>query len=175
MPISAASIAQSCATSIECESVFWLAERRKCRRPRSSSTEASIGGKPRSRTASRPRRRACFTTSSEAVRTLSSMSPGEMRPSFTMRSSAMRAISRRTGSKQETIANPGVSSMSSVAPVDCSKVRMLRPSRPIRRPFMSSLGSETEMAVASCVVEDVRRCIAESSLRRASSSMSCST
>ena len=36
---------------------------------------------------------------------------------------------------------PGVSSMIRSTPVACSKARMLRPSRPMMRPFISSLGS----------------------------------
>ena len=51
-----------------------------------------------------------------------------------------RPISRRTGSKQEMVTHSGVSSMMRFVPVSCSKERMLRPSRPMMRPFRSSEG-----------------------------------
>jgi hypothetical protein len=50
------------------------------------------------------------------------------------------AISRRTGSKQEQQDRFGVSSMIRLTPVTDSKARMLRPSRPMIRPFISSAG-----------------------------------
>jgi hypothetical protein len=56
------------------------------------------------------------------------------------RSSVSRAISRRTGSKQERSTASGVSSMMRLTPVTDSKARMFRPSRPMMRPFISSLG-----------------------------------
>src|SRR3712207_8107576 len=52
-----------------------------------------------------------------------------------------RATSRRTGSKHEMTTVSGVSSMMTSTPVAASNARMLRPSRPITRPFMSSEGS----------------------------------
>ena len=55
----------------------------------------------------------------------------------------MRAISRRTPSKPDRITAFGVSSMMKSTPVRCSSARMLRPSRPMMRPFMSSAGSWT--------------------------------
>ena len=64
-------------------------------------------------------------------------------------SSAMRAISRRTGSNAEMMTASGVSSMMRSTPVAVSRVRMLRPSRPMMRPFMSSLGSATTDTVVS--------------------------
>ena len=64
-------------------------------------------------------------------------------------SSARRAISRRTGSKLETVIASGVSSMIRSTPVMVSRVRILRPSRPMMRPFISSLGSGTTETVAS--------------------------
>ena len=63
-------------------------------------------------------------------------------------SSEMRAISRRTGSNALTITTPGVSSMITSTPVAFSKARMLRPSRPMMRPFISSLGMSTVLVVA---------------------------
>src|SRR3990172_5747134 len=56
---------------------------------------------------------------------------------------ASLAISRRTLSKAETMTTPGVSSTMTSTPVSFSKARMLRPSRPMMRPFMSSLGIST--------------------------------
>ena len=64
-----------------------------------------------------------------------------------------RATSRRTGSKQDSSTASGVSSMIRLTPVTASKVRMLRPSRPMMRPFISSLGrcstETTDSAVCS--------------------------
>ena len=51
-----------------------------------------------------------------------------------------RPTSRRTGSKQDSSTASGVSSMITLTPVTDSKARMLRPSRPMIRPFISSLG-----------------------------------
>ena len=51
-----------------------------------------------------------------------------------------RPISRRTGSKHEMVTHSGVSSMMRLVPVSCSNERMLRPSRPMMRPFRSSEG-----------------------------------
>src|SRR6478752_4677225 len=65
-----------------------------------------------------------------------------MRPSERSFSRVMRAISRRTPSKPDRITAFGVSSMMKSTPVRCSSARMLRPSRPMIRPFMSSAGSQ---------------------------------
>ena len=43
----------------------------------------------------------------------------------------------------------GVSSMIRSTPVAVSSARMLRPSRPMMRPFISSLGSGTTLTVVS--------------------------
>lgn len=59
------------------------------------------------------------------------------------------AISRRTGSKLETVMASGVSSIIRSTPVIVSSVRMFLPSRPIIRPFISSLGRVTTETVAS--------------------------
>ena len=72
-----------------------------------------------------------------------------MRPSRMSFSRASRAISRRTGSKQDTVMASGVSSMMRSTPVIVSKVRIFRPSRPMMRPFISSLGRGTTDTVAS--------------------------
>ena len=77
------------------------------------------------------------------------MRAGWMRPSAISFSSAIRATSRRIGSNAETITASGVSSMIRSTPVAVSSVRMLRPSRPMMRPFMSSFGSDTTETVVS--------------------------
>ena len=74
-----------------------------------------------------------------------------MRPSAISLASARRATSRRTMSKALTITTPGVSSMITSTPVAFSKARMLRPSRPMMRPFISSLGMSTVLVVVSAV------------------------
>ena len=67
-----------------------------------------------------------------------------MRPSWSSFSSVSRAISRRTPSKPESSTAPGVSSMMKSIPVSVSSARMLRPSRPMMRPFSSSDFSSTD-------------------------------
>ena len=89
--------------------------------------------------------RFAFATTNSSIRV------GWMRPSAISLFSAMRAISRRTGSKPLTITTPGVSSMITSTPVAFSKARMLRPSRPMMRPFISSLGISTVLVVVSAV------------------------
>ena len=66
-------------------------------------------------------------------------------------SSDSRATSRRIVSKPLTITTPGVSSMITSTPVAFSKARMFRPSRPMIRPFISSLGMSTVLVVVSAV------------------------
>ncbi len=65
------------------------------------------------------------------------------------RSIACRATSRRNGSKLDRMMAPGVSSTISSTPVAVSSARMLRPSRPMMRPFRSSLGRSTTDTVVS--------------------------
>ena len=77
------------------------------------------------------------------------MRAGWMRPSAISRSIAWRATSRRNGSKLERMIAPGVSSTISSTPVAVSSARMLRPSRPMMRPFRSSLGRSTTETVVS--------------------------
>ena len=68
-----------------------------------------------------------------------------------------RAISRRMPSKPESSTAPGVSSMITSTPVRFSSARMLRPSRPMMRPFISSDGSVTlETVVDAACAEAVR-------------------
>ena len=72
-----------------------------------------------------------------------------MRPSSTSFVSVIFATSRRTPSNEESTTALGVSSMMKSTPVRFSSARMLRPSRPMMRPFMSSEGSSTRLAVVS--------------------------
>ena len=87
------------------------------------------------------------------------MRAGWMRPSCSSRSSVNRAISRRTPSKPERTTAPGVSSMMKSTPVSVSSTRMLRPSRPMMRPFMSSEESCTTETVVSAACAAASRCI----------------
>ena len=86
--------------------------------------------------------------------TTSSMRAGWMRPSVTNWCRDSLAISRRTGSKQLRIIASGVSSTMNSTPVDASRARMFRPSRPMIRPLMSSLEmlkTETEFSTLCSV------------------------
>ena len=76
-----------------------------------------------------------------------------MRPSWISLSSATLAISRRTLSNPVTMTTPGVSSTITSTPVAFSKARMFRPSRPMIRPFISSLGMSTVLTVTSAVCD----------------------
>ena len=89
------------------------------------------------------------STSLRDFSTVSSMRAGWIRPSTISFSSARRATSRLIGSKLETITASGVSSMIKSTPVRVSMVLMFRPSRPIIRPFISSLGRLTTETVVS--------------------------
>ena len=91
--------------------------------------------RPRSNTACSPASLQTLSTSFSALRTTSSMRVGWMRPSATSAEIARRAISRRTGLKHEIVIDSAVSSMIMSMPVAASSARMLRPSRPISRPF----------------------------------------
>ena len=95
-----------------------------------------------------------------------------MRPSAISRSSVSRAISRRTPSKLESTTADGVSSMITSTPVSFSRARMLRPSRPMIRPFISSLGSSTRRVVDSLECFAASRCIATERMLRARRSAS---
>src|SRR6266496_2534476 len=66
------------------------------------------------------------------------MRPGWMRPSAIRRSRASLPTARRTGSKHEITTVSGVSSIITSTPVAASNARMLRPSRPMMRPFLES-------------------------------------
>ena len=88
------------------------------------------------------------------------MRAGWMRPSCRSFSSVMRATSRRTPSNALSTTALGVSSMMKSTPVRFSSARMLRPSRPMIRPFMSSLGSCTTLTVVSAACDAASRCMA---------------
>jgi len=72
------------------------------------------------------------------------MRAGWMRPSSISLTRVSFAVSRRMPSKDERTTACGVSSMMKSTPVRCSEARMLRPSRPMIRPFMSSDGKLDE-------------------------------
>ena len=76
----------------------------------------------------------------------------------------IRAVSRRTGSKQDSSTDSGVSSIITLTPVTCSKARMLRPSRPMIRPFMSSPGRCTADTTDSEVCSEATRWIAPTTI-----------
>ena len=95
------------------------------------------------------------------------MRVGWMRPSAISFISDSRATSRRTGSKDESTTASGVSSMIRSTPVACSRARMLRPSLPMIRPFISSLGMVTDDCVVSTVVSAAQRWMAWETIQRA--------
>ena len=108
-----------------------------------------------------------FSTSCCAFSTSFSMRAGWMRPSCTSRPSAMRATSRRIGSKLEMITASGVSSTTRSTPVACSMARMLRPWRPMMRPFISSAGNGTLETVVSDTCSEATRSITQEMISRA--------
>ena len=83
-----------------------------------------------------------------------------MRPSRMSLVKARRATSRRAGSKLDRVTASGVSSTIRSTPVACSRALILRPSRPISRPFISSLGRETVVTVVSDTTSEAERWIA---------------
>ena len=109
-------------------------------RPRRRSSSGATPWTFASSTACSPASWICLSTSSRALEYISSILAGWMRPSATSFDRVRRAISRRTVSKPESTTASGVSSMMKSIPVRFSRVRMLRPSRPMMRPFMSSDG-----------------------------------
>ena len=94
----------------------------------------------------------------------SSIRAGWIRPSLTSSIKVIRAVSRRTGSKQDSSTDSGVSSIITLTPVTCSKARMLRPSRPMIRPFMSSPGRWTAETTDSDVCSDATRWMAPATI-----------
>ena len=66
----------------------------------------------------------------------------------------------------------GVSSMMRSTPVRVSMVRMLRPSRPMMRPFISSLGRGTTLTVISATWSAAHRWMAWATTSRARASHS---
>ena len=98
---------------------------------------------PNSRAVASPSWRIFSQSSERTFSTISSMRAGWIRPSTMSFSRAWRATSRRRGSNAEMTIASGVSSMMRSTPVAASRARMLRPSRPMMRPFRSSEGSST--------------------------------
>ena len=104
-------------------------------------------------------------SSSTCLRTLattSSIRAGWIRPSVTSWCNARRAISRRTGSKADNTMASGVSSTTISTPVAASNARMLRPSRPMMRPLISSdsmWNTVTEFSIAVSVATRWMDCI----------------
>ena len=92
---------------------------------------------------------------------------GWIRPSSTSRSRVSRPTSRRTGSKQDSSTASGVSSMIRLTPVTDSKARMLRPSRPMIRPFISSPGRCSTETTDSLVCSVATRWMASVTILRA--------
>ena len=92
------------------------------------------------------------------------------------RRSAARASRGRSrgGRRRSSRARPptGVSSMITSTPVSFSSARMLRPSRPMIRPFISSLGSSTRRVVDSLECLAASRCMATERMLRARRSAS---
>ena len=115
---------------------------------------------PSSKAAASPSLRTVSSSSAFTFSTTSSMRAGWMRPSAISRSIACRAISRRYGSKPERMIAPGVSSTIRSTPVAISSARMLRPSRPMMRPFRSSLGRSTTDTVVSMACSGALRWMA---------------
>ena len=68
-------------------------------------------------------------------------------------SSEILAISRRMLSNPVTTTIPGVSSTITSTPVAFSNARIFLPSRPMIRPFISSLGISTVLTVTSAVCD----------------------
>ena len=93
-----------------------------------------------------------------ALSTASSIFEGWIRPSSISDLIAVFAISRRIGSYPERITASGVSSIIKSTPVNVSKVRIFLPSRPIIRPFISSLGRSTTDTVVSLTTSVAKRC-----------------
>ena len=96
------------------------------------------------------------STSALACSNASSQRAGWMRPSAISRSRVRRATSRRMPSKLERRTAEGVSSTMMSTPVSCSSTWMLRPSRPMIRPFIASFGSCTSCVRASAPRADRR-------------------
>ena len=77
------------------------------------------------------------------------MNPGWILPSWMSFSMESFAISRRMGLNPERTTALGVSSTMTSIPVDISNAWMLRPSRPMMRPFISLSGRDMTDVVVS--------------------------
>ena len=120
----------------------------------------------------------CSSISLRDFSTISSIRAGWIRPSWISFSNVIRAISRRIGSNPDSTTASGVSSIIRSIPVNVSNVRILRPSRPMIRPFISSFGNDTTDTVVSDTWSAAQRWIASDNkffaLRSASSFARCS-
>ena len=108
----------------------------------------------------------------------SSIRAGLIRPSLINLTSARRATSLRIGSKQDKVTAWGVSSIIKSTPVAFSRAFILRPSRPINLPFISSDGRATVETVDSDDTSEAKRCIADAIISLAlseDSSLACSS
>ena len=112
------------------------------------------------------------STSLRAFSIISSIRVGWIRPSAINFSKAILATSRRTGSKLEMVIVSGVSSIIKSTPVIVSMALILRPSRPIIRPFISSFGNCTTEMVASATWSAAQRWMATVIISRAKFSAS---
>ena len=97
----------------------------------------------------------CFFT----FATTSSIRAGWIRPSATSWWRARRQTSRRIGSKPEMTIASGVSSTTISTPQAASRARMLRPSRPMIRPFTSSFSIWNTLTEFSTAVSVATRWI----------------
>ncbi len=86
--------------------------------------------------------------------------------------SARRATSRRIGSNDATVMASGVSSTTTSTPAACSNARILRPARPMMRPFISSDGMGTMDTACVDTWSPATRCMATTSSLRARASPS---
>ena len=153
-PNSAAITPHSLATSRECCNKFCPYEERYFIRPTHFTNSGCSPCIPRSITVRFPISTISSSICLVVFSTTSSIRAGCIRPSVTSLCSERRAISRRTESKQERIIASGVSSTIISTPVAASRARMLRPSRPMIRPFTSSdsrLNTDTQLSTASSV------------------------
>ena len=149
-PSSLASSPASQATSMLWVSAFCPKLVRYLSRPISLTRSGCRPWMPSSITARSPSRFICSSSSRRHFfHRLFDAGGGWMRPSPISRSRVIRATSRRVWSKEDRVMASGVSSMMRSTPVAVSRARMLRPSRPMIRPFISSLGRGTTVTVVS--------------------------
>jgi hypothetical protein len=157
----------TCAVSIRCLSTFWPV-RRPVAQPAQQRDQLGVHVGDADLDRARPRRPGgtALDLALGRVEDLS-MRCGWMPAVETSFSSVSRPTSRRTGSKQESSTGLGVSSMIRLTPVTDSNARMLRPSRPMIRPFISSAGRCSTLTTLSAVCSLATRWIASTTTARA--------